>query len=176
MFQKHIPHGRIATAGLVSRSSLGWESRPNAWNPSVDAHGGENLRFDHVIVWGVEDVAADDPHDLLVHHGLVGSPGQPGVGVLLPAPEGGVGRHGDSTVWTWGGKETTESGLHRRLNDASSLSFLHLCMINTINKPELFKGTWKQTDLRQTNKMNQHKNKKKINFLACEEVPALMED
>lgn len=54
---------------------------------------GEHLRFDHVIVGGVEDVASDDPHDALVHRGLVGSPGQPDFRVLLPAPEGGVGRN-----------------------------------------------------------------------------------
>lgn len=59
----------------------------------MEAHRGANLRFDHVIVGGVEDVASNDPHDVLVHHGLVGSPGQPGLGVLLPGPEGGVGRH-----------------------------------------------------------------------------------
>ena len=50
-------------------------------------------RFDHVIVGGVEDVASDDPHDALVDRGLVGGPGQAGVHVLLPAPEGGVGRN-----------------------------------------------------------------------------------
>lgn len=52
-----------------------------------------DLRFDHVIVGGVEDVASDDPHDALVYHGLVGGPGQASVHVLLPAPEGGVGRN-----------------------------------------------------------------------------------
>lgn len=64
--------------------------------------GGEReyLRFDHVIVGGVEDVASDDPHYALFHHGLVGSPGQSGLGVVLPAPEGGVGRDGDGAVWT----------------------------------------------------------------------------
>lgn len=65
----------------------------------------EHLRFDHVVVGGVEDVASDDPHYALLHHGLVGSPGQSGLGVVLPAPEGGVGRDGDGAVWTWGGKK-----------------------------------------------------------------------
>lgn len=62
------------------------------------------VRFDHVIVGGVEDVAADDPHEALVHHRLVGGSGQAGAGVLLPAPEGGVGRNGDGAVGTWGGE------------------------------------------------------------------------
>lgn len=53
-----------------------------------------------MIVGGVEDVASDDPHNALLHHGLVGSPGQSGLGVVLPAPEGGVGRDGDGAVWT----------------------------------------------------------------------------
>lgn len=73
-------------------SQLCW-MRAAARNLSVYAHRGENLRFDHVIVGGVEDVAPDDPHDALVHHGLVGRPRQPGLGVLLAGPEGGVGRH-----------------------------------------------------------------------------------
>lgn len=62
--------------------------------------GGGYLRFDHVVVGGVEDVASDDPHDALVHHGLVGSPGQPGLRVLLPGPEGGAGRNRDGAVGT----------------------------------------------------------------------------
>lgn len=57
--------------------------------------GGMNLRFDHVIVGGVEDVASDDPHDALFNYGFVGSPGQPGLRVLLPAPKRGIGRNGD---------------------------------------------------------------------------------
>lgn len=61
-----------------------------------------HLRFDHVIVGGVEDVAADDPHDALLHHGLVGSPGQPRLRVLLAGPEGRVGGNGDGAVGTWG--------------------------------------------------------------------------
>lgn len=59
-----------------------------------------NLRFDHVVVRGVEDVASDDPHDPSVHHGLVGGPGQPGLGILLATPEGRVGRHRDGAVRT----------------------------------------------------------------------------
>lgn len=62
---------------------------------SIDAHRVEYLRFDHVIIRGVEDIASDDPHDALVHHSLVGSPGKPGLVVLIPAPEGGAGRHRD---------------------------------------------------------------------------------
>lgn len=58
------------------------------------------VRFDHVIVGGVEDVASDDPHDALVHHGLVGSSGQAGICVLLTGPEGGVGGNGDGAVQT----------------------------------------------------------------------------
>lgn len=60
-----------------------------------------HLRFDHVIVGGVEDVATDDPHDALLHHGLVGRPGQPRLHVLLAGPEGRVGGNGDGAVGTW---------------------------------------------------------------------------
>lgn len=68
-----------------------------------------HLRFDHVIVGGVEDVAADDPHDALLHHGLVGSPGQPRLRVLLAGPEGRVGGNRDGAVGTWGGGRKPES-------------------------------------------------------------------
>lgn len=92
---------------------------------SVDAHRLQYLRFDHVIIGGVEDIASDDPHDALVHHSLMGCSGQPGLSVLILAPKGGAGRHRDGAVWTWRGKETTESGLHMKLND-SGINILHL--------------------------------------------------
>lgn len=76
----------------MSCTLLDASKQPNGSNQSVDAHRGEYLRFDHVIVGGVEDVASDDPHDVLVNHGLMGGPGQPSFSVLLPTPEGGVGR------------------------------------------------------------------------------------
>lgn len=64
-----------------------------------------HLRFDHVIVGGVEDIAADDPHDALLHDSLVGSPGQPRLRVLLTGPERRVGGNRDGAVGTWGGRE-----------------------------------------------------------------------
>lgn len=64
--------------------------------------GWRHSRFDHVIVGGVEDVSPNDPHDALVHHCLVGSPGKPRLRPKLPpCPVGGVGGDGDATVRTW---------------------------------------------------------------------------
>lgn len=63
---------------------------------------GGYLRLDHVKVGRVEGVASDDPHDVLVHHRLVGGPGQPRLHLLLPAPEGGVGGNRDGAVGTCG--------------------------------------------------------------------------
>lgn len=89
------PRRRVATAKLTFSSAL----KPRA------AKMGGYVRFDHVIVGGVEDVAPDDPHDALVHHRLVGSSGQAGICVLLPAPEGGVGRNRDGAVGTCRGRK-----------------------------------------------------------------------
>lgn len=80
-----------------------------------DPHREEHLRFDHLIVGGVEDVASHHPHDSLIHHGLVGGSGQSRLSELLPAPEGGVGRSWYRTVWTWGETKTVQSQLCSRI-------------------------------------------------------------
>lgn len=61
-------------------------------------HRRTNLRLHHVIVGGVEDVASNDPHDVLLHQSLVGSPGKCSFGILFPAPKGGVCRNRDGAV------------------------------------------------------------------------------
>lgn len=101
MFEKNKPCSRIATR-RTSVSQLFWtRAAANAYKSKRRCSlGGVNLRFDHVIVGGVKYVASDDPHDAQVNYSLVGSPGQPGLGVLLSAPKRGIGRNRDGAVRT----------------------------------------------------------------------------
>lgn len=67
----------------------------------TDRNGG--LLEDHLEGAVVEGVSAHHPHDLLLHHGLVGSPGE-GRPKGLDArqhPEGLGGGNREGAVWTW---------------------------------------------------------------------------
>lgn len=94
------------TTRLAETQSVSWVRSPSnrlTFSSVLKARAAKTrgyVRFDHVIVGGVEDVASDDPHDALVHHRLVGSSGQASICELLTGPEGGVGGNRDGAVQT----------------------------------------------------------------------------